>query len=199
MSPHARPPIPALLRTVFVTVGALAVLGSGAAAADAAPAARHHRNHQVHHSHPGHPTWYRPWHRAGHHHARPGLRSVPPPRSAETAIHFALAHLGDRYVFGANGPHRWDCSALVQQAYRRAGIRLPRVAAAQYRAAVPIRRSQLRRGDLVFWTSNGRSSGIHHVAVYIGRGHYVEAPSPGRRVQVSSFARAARPTMYARV
>ncbi len=196
MSPHARPPIPALLRTVFVTAGTLAVLGSGAAAADAAPAAHHHHNHQVHHSHPGHHAW----HHGGHRPGRPTLRSMPRlfQRSAETAIHFALAHLGDRYVFGANGPHRWDCSALVQQAYRRAGVRLPRVAAAQYRAAVPIRRSQLRRGDLVFWTTNGRSSGIHHVAVYIGRGRYVEAPSPGRRVQVSSFARA-RPTMYARV
>lgn len=160
---------------------------------------RHHwyRTDRGHRHGRGH---WRPTHRGAVHHLRPARRAMPrfAGRGTETAVHFVLAHLGDGYSYGGNGPHWWDCSGLVQQAYRRAGIRLPRVAAAQYRAARPIRRSQLRRGDLVFWTSNGHVSGIHHVAVYLGRGHYVEAPRPGRRVRVSSFA-AYRPTLYARV
>ncbi|MEU2787751.1 C40 family peptidase [Streptomyces sp. NPDC007100] len=116
----------------------------------------------------------------------------------EAAVQWAMAQLGKPYAWGGNGPYAFDCSGLVQQAYQRAGISLPRVAGAQYRAATPVTRSQLRRGDLVFWSSNGASSGIHHVAIYLGGGRYLEAPRSGRAVRVSSFA-AYRPTLYARV
>ncbi len=116
----------------------------------------------------------------------------------EAAISYAMAHLGDPYVWGGNGPHSWDCSGLVQQAYRRAGISLPRVADDQYRASKKISRGDLRRGDLVFWSSNGSVSGIHHVAIYLGGGQYLEAPRPGKTVRISSFAYY-NPNMYGRV
>ncbi|MER5417988.1 C40 family peptidase [Streptomyces virginiae] len=128
-----------------------------------------------------------------------GSGSGTPTRyGTEAAIAFAQSHLGDPYAWGGNGPHAWDCSGLVQAAYRRAGIMLPRVADDQYHATTPISRDQLRRGDLVFWSSNGRSSGIHHVAVYLGGGEYLEAPRPGKNVRVSSFRRY-NPNMYGRV
>ncbi|MFG2179386.1 C40 family peptidase [Streptomyces abikoensis] len=109
-------------------------------------------------------------------------------RGLEPAIAFALGHLGDPYGYGGAGPHRWDCSGLVQEAYRRAGVRLPRLAADQYRATRRIPRSALSRGDLVFWSSDGRASGVHHVAIYLGGGRYVEAARPGTRVRISSLA-----------
>ncbi|WP_328297103.1 C40 family peptidase [Streptomyces sp. NBC_00435] len=127
-----------------------------------------------------------------------GGSSTPVRQGTEAAISFASSHLGDAYRWGGNGPHSWDCSGLVQAAYRSAGISLPRVAADQYRATTPISRSELRRGDLVFWSSNGSASGIHHVAVYLGDGKYIEAPRPGKQVRVSSFS-AYNPTMYGRV
>ncbi|MFF1376565.1 C40 family peptidase [Streptomyces sp. NPDC058308] len=128
-----------------------------------------------------------------------GTGSGTPRRyGTEAAVSYAMSHLGDPYVWGGNGPHGWDCSGLVMAAYRQAGIALPRVADAQYRAARPISRSQLRRGDLVFWSSDGSSSGIHHVAIYLGGGQYLEAPRPGRNVRVSSFAWY-EPNMYGRV
>ena len=46
-------------------------------------------------------------------------------------LDWATSHTGDRYVFGANGPHAWDCSSFTQAAYRRAGLNLPRTAGAQ--------------------------------------------------------------------
>ncbi|MEV4501258.1 C40 family peptidase [Streptomyces klenkii] len=116
----------------------------------------------------------------------------------EPAIRYALAHLGDPFAMGGAGPRRWDCSGLVQQAYRRAGVRLPRIAADQYRATKRIGRRVLRRGDLVFWSRNGRASGVHHVAVYLGGERYVEAPRPGLKVRVSTFGRY-RPNAYGRV
>lgn len=123
---------------------------------------------------------------------------TPLRQGTEGAVSFAKSHLGDPYVWGGNGPHGWDCSGLVQAAYRSAGISLPRVADDQYRATTPISRSELRRGDLVFWSSNGRASGVHHVAVYLGDGQYLEAPRPGRNVRVSSFS-AYNPNLYGRV
>ncbi|WP_406263299.1 C40 family peptidase [Streptomyces chartreusis] len=115
----------------------------------------------------------------------------------EKAIGFASAQVGEPYVWGGEGPNGWDCSGLVQEAYRRAGISLPRVAADQYRAVQPITRGQLRRGDLVFWSTNGASSGVHHVAVYLGNAQYLEAPRPGRSVRVSSFS-SYTPNMFGR-
>ncbi|QES42255.1 hypothetical protein DEJ49_15765 [Streptomyces venezuelae] len=123
---------------------------------------------------------------------------TPRRHGTEAAISYAMRHLGDPYVWGGNGPHGWDCSGLVMAAYRQAGIALPRVADAQYRATRPISRGQLRRGDLVFWSGDGSASGVHHVAIYLGDGQYLEAPRPGKNVRVSSFSWYA-PNLYGRV
>lgn len=119
-------------------------------------------------------------------------------KGLEAAVAYALAHIGDVYALGGTGPHRWDCSGLVQVAYRRAGARLPRIAADQYRATARIPRTSLRRGDLVFWSRNGRASGVHHVAIYLGGNRYLEAARPGTKVRISTFARY-KPNLYGRV
>ncbi|WP_055551628.1 C40 family peptidase [Streptomyces kanamyceticus] len=123
---------------------------------------------------------------------------TPSRHGTEAAISYAMSHLGDPYVWGGNGPHGWDCSGLVMAAYRQAGVSLPRVADAQYRATRSLSRGELRRGDLVFWSGNGSSSGIHHVAIYLGGGQYLEAPRPGKSVRISSFSWY-NPNMYGRV
>jgi cell wall-associated NlpC family hydrolase len=43
----------------------------------------------------------------------------------------------------------------------------------------------LRPGDLVFWSSNGSVSGIHHVAMYIGGGNVIQAPQSGSPIQIT--------------
>ncbi|GLW68835.1 hypothetical protein Kpho02_11340 [Kitasatospora phosalacinea] len=122
----------------------------------------------------------------------------PAAGGVEAAVSYALAQLGKPYVWGGNGPNGFDCSGLVQQAFRRAGIATPRVADDQYRAATPISSGQLQRGDLVFWSSNGRVSGIHHVAIYLGDGTYVEAPRPGKDVRVSRLNSGYYPDFFGR-
>ncbi|GAA4856455.1 C40 family peptidase [Kitasatospora terrestris] len=116
----------------------------------------------------------------------------------EAAVSYALAQVGKPYLWGGNGPNGFDCSGLVQQAYRRAGVATPRVADDQYRATTPIDASRLRRGDLVFWSGNGRVSGIHHVAIYLGDGTYVEAPRPGKNVRVSRLTSGYYPDFFGR-
>jgi cell wall-associated NlpC family hydrolase len=110
----------------------------------------------------------------------PGLGSAP-----ASAIAFAASKLGVPYVWGGTGPDGYDCSGLVQAAYRAAGVALPRVAQTQFDAGprlppftppVP--------GDLVFF---GTSAGeVSHVGIYIGAGEIVDAPHTGTVVRVET-------------
>ncbi|MFI9269741.1 C40 family peptidase [Kitasatospora sp. NPDC052896] len=122
----------------------------------------------------------------------------PAGTGVERAIGYALAQLGKPYVWGGDGPSGYDCSGLVRQAYQRAGIALPRVADDQYAATTPVRADRLRRGDLLFWSRNGRASGIHHVAIYLGGHRYVEAPHPGSAVRIANLREGFLPTHLGR-
>lgn len=93
---------------------------------------------------------------------------------ARGVVAYAYAQLGKPYQFGAAGPDRFDCSGLTRSAYRLAGVRLPRRAAAQTGRPVPAGRA--RPGDLVKW-------GSYHVGVYVGAGWVIHAPKPGDRVK----------------
>ncbi|MFI5529133.1 C40 family peptidase [Kitasatospora sp. NPDC051853] len=124
--------------------------------------------------------------------SRPGSSSV------EAAISYATAQLGKPYIWGGNGPSGYDCSGLVQQAYRRAGVSLPRVADDQYAATTPVTAGQLRRGDLLFWSDSGRASGIHHVGIYLGDNTFLEAARPGTRIRISTLSQGYFPTHLGR-
>lgn len=99
---------------------------------------------------------------------------------AGTALKFALAQIGDRYVFGADGMVYWDCSGLTMRAYQRAGVSLPHSSRAQSRMGKSIPYSQKKPGDLLFF---GRP--VSHVGVYLGGGKMVHAPRSGSRVKVA--------------
>ena len=109
---------------------------------------------------------------------------------AAVAVHFALAQLGKPYRWGAEGPRSYDCSGLVQTAYRAAGVSLPRVSRQQYHAGRHVPVSALRAGDLVFYAHDRRDPRtIHHVGIYLGNGRMVESPKPGKTVRIASFRR----------
>ena len=95
---------------------------------------------------------------------------------------------GDWYRYGAAGPNRFDCSGLVYFAYRKAGFSVPRTSSAQASHAHRISRSNLRRGDLVFfYNGSARAGNVYHVAIFAGWDHgrriVLHAPSSGKRVQ----------------
>lgn len=105
-------------------------------------------------------------------------RSPLPNSRAGVAVRAALSRLGCPYVWGATGPDRFDCSGLVQWAYARAGIRLDRTTYEQINDGVPVARSEVRPGDLVFPHAG-------HVQLAIGNNLVVEAPYAGATVRIS--------------
>jgi cell wall-associated NlpC family hydrolase len=100
------------------------------------------------------------------------------------AARVALNQIGDRYSYGAAGPNRFDCSGLMKYSYKLAGIKLPRTSSAQARKAHRIKKKNLRRGDLMFFTDGG---GVYHAAMFLKwkKGHavMVHAPGSGERVR----------------
>jgi cell wall-associated NlpC family hydrolase len=83
------------------------------------------------------------------------------------AIGFAQAQVGKRYCWGGTGPDCFDCSGLVQSAWRWGGVKLPRTAGAQARALIEVPREQMRPGDILWWPT--------HVGLYVGGGEMIDA------------------------
>jgi len=110
----------------------------------------------------------------------------PPPVDARTqnAVQFALAQQGKPYQWGGNGPDSFDCSGLTQQSYLRAGVVIPRVAADQQAALIPVSLDEAQPGDLVFFGYPAT-----HVGMYIGNGNMVDAPYTGSVVRVEPIYR----------
>jgi cell wall-associated NlpC family hydrolase len=118
--------------------------------------------------------------------APPGARpatGAPSPRSVR-AVAFALRQRGKPYRWGAQGPHAFDCSGLTWAAWRAAGLAIPRTAAGQL-AGLPRVRGRLQPGDLVIYHSRGPSR--RHVAMVVGGGRMVEAPTRGVPVRVTGL------------
>ena len=143
-----------------------------------------------------------------------GSNPPPPPApgggswsqaKANAAVSRAKHYLGWMYAWAggnANGPTygvcagdgAWndchimgfDCSGLALYAWAPS-ITLPHYAASQYYAAGSVHPSisELRPGDLTFWSANGSASGIHHVAIYIGGGNVIQAPQSGSPIQIT--------------
>ena len=97
------------------------------------------------------------------------------PSAGEKVVSIAAAFLGKPYRFGGDNPNGFDCSGLVFYSFERLGVKVPRTAADQRKAAERVKRSNLEPGDLVFFrSSRGR---IDHVGIYAGNGKFIHAPN----------------------
>ncbi len=78
------------------------------------------------------------------------------------------------HKLGANGPDHFDCSGFVSRAYREVyGVDLPRTSKAQYGKGRPVKRQDLKYGDLVFFNIYG--GGVSHVGIYMGKDTFIHA------------------------
>lgn len=100
-------------------------------------------------------------------------------QTRDRVVHIAASKKGAPYRYGATGPRAFDCSGYTRWVFARVGRHLPRTSSEQSRAVRHVRRSQRRRGDLVFFRSGGH---VYHVGIYAGRGTIWHAPRPGERV-----------------
>jgi cell wall-associated NlpC family hydrolase len=105
---------------------------------------------------------------------------VPASGRASAAVEYALAQVGDAYVYGASGPSAFDCSGLTMMAWAQAGVGLPHSSGAQMGSGAPVSSGSLQPGDLVFYYSP-----VSHVGIYIGNGQIVHAANPSTGVQVA--------------
>ncbi|EOR70628.1 cell wall-associated hydrolase (invasion-associated proteins) [Thermobifida fusca TM51] len=103
---------------------------------------------------------------------------------ARVAIEWALSKQGLPYVWGGTGPHGYDCSGLVQGAWRAAGVQIPRTTWEQRAALPPVSRDQLQPGDLIFFHTMSNYPPPTHVGMYIGDGKMVHAGNPVNVTQV---------------
>ena len=100
------------------------------------------------------------------------------------ALKYALQQVGDVYVWAAAGPTRWDCSGLTMRAFQQAGVSLPHSSRIQIKYGKSVSIKSLKPGDLLFF-----GKPISHVSMYMGGGKMVQAPRPGKRVEVISVTR----------
>ncbi|GAA4814360.1 C40 family peptidase [Streptomyces ziwulingensis] len=108
----------------------------------------------------------------------PGPSGAPASGRASAAVAAARSALGKPYVWGANGPTRFDCSGLTQWSYAQAGVGLPRTSQAQAGAGRRVPLSQARPGDLVAYRNDAS-----HIGMYVGNGQVIHAPYPGAPVR----------------
>jgi len=128
----------------------------------------------------------------------PPVKTGPAPDPVRSHIVFtALQMVGAPYRYGGSTPAGFDCSGLVQYAYRSAGLRVPRTSREQLTATAPVPLAEAAPGDLLFFQGKDSS----HVGIYLGEGRFVHAPFTGRNVEIgrlddgyyrSNFVRAGR-------
>lgn len=105
-------------------------------------------------------------------------------------IQAALQQVGARYQLGANGHGKFDCSGLVQTAYRAVGQSLPRTAREMLKAGERIAYGEARPGDLLIYDwGRGRRSSLH-VMIYLGNDLAVHASPSAREVEITSVSSA---------
>ncbi|MEU7554071.1 NlpC/P60 family protein [Streptomyces sp. NPDC044571] len=124
--------------------------------------------------------------------------ALPPdtPPQVRTAVAWALAQKGGWYQLGGDctdalgtKPQHWcDCSSLMQQAYKAAGISIPRVTYDQVDLPIQVDLDNPKPGDLVFNAgSDGSAASPGHVGMYIGSGLLIESPRTGVRTRIVSY------------
>jgi cell wall-associated NlpC family hydrolase len=126
-----------------------------------------------------------------------GVTTLPPgfvlPTVAQqsTVVRFALAQLGQPYLWGGAEPGGWDCSGLTMRAWGAAGVPLPRTTFQQVLAGAPVTSTTaMQPGDLIFIAGTGGTpANPGHVGLYIGLvnslPYLVDAPETGRTVEIT--------------
>lgn len=90
------------------------------------------------------------------------------------------------YLYGGNNPpYKTDCSGWTQHIYAKFGITLPRVSKQQANVGIPVTFQQLKKGDLMFFSSNSDKV-INHVGIYLGNGYWISNLNSKYSVKIES-------------
>ena len=105
----------------------------------------------------------------------------------QNLVDYALQFVGGPYRAGGNDPHTGaDCSGFVKYVLSHvAGVGLPRTSREQAKTGRSIKSSEMRPGDLIFYTNSKGT--VNHVAMYIGNGQIVHAASRRSGIKISTW------------
>ena len=115
--------------------------------------------------------------------------NLPSINKADKVIDYAKTLLGKKYVWGAEGPNTFDCSGFTQYIFKKsAGVSIPRVSRDQSKFGQSVSKSQLQKGDLIFFDTEGSNNGnVTHVAIYMGNNKIIHASSSKGKVVISEY------------
>jgi cell wall-associated NlpC family hydrolase len=88
---------------------------------------------------------------------------------------------------GSSAEEGFDCSGLTRAVYQLNGLNLPRSSRDQYSIGAPVERTEVAKGDLVFFATKGRER-ISHVGVYAGDDRFIHASGKGKIIRVDSLS-----------
>ncbi|NUR07007.1 MAG: C40 family peptidase [Nocardioidaceae bacterium] len=108
----------------------------------------------------------------------PGATALP--RTRADLVTTAQSFHGLPYLWGGLSGFGLDCSGLTWLDFRAHGQTIRRDALPQSQHGTAVRRTTLRKGDLIFYATAGK---VHHVTMYAGAGRMVEAPHTGAVVR----------------
>lgn len=91
---------------------------------------------------------------------------------------YAKKFTGTPYKFGGTTPSGFDCSGYLRYVFNNFDVSLPRTAAEQYKIGTGVSKSNLKEGDMVFFSGTYKA-GISHAGIYVGSGNFISATSSG--------------------
>ncbi len=101
----------------------------------------------------------------------PPIHQVPPSVQGSAALRAAESQIGVPYVWGGTTPGvGFDCSGLVQWAWQKAGVSIPRTTQEQWAALPHVSFSNIRPGDLIYYFNLDGDNQVDHVVMYAGSG-----------------------------
>lgn len=103
----------------------------------------------------------------------------------ERLLLFAKKMLHLPYKFGGNSFRGLDCSFFVKKVYSMVGIELPRSAREQFTIGIPVRKDELKPGDLVFFRTYAKFPS--HVGIYLGDNLFIHASTRSKKVTIDSL------------
>lgn len=107
--------------------------------------------------------------------------------NSSSLISYAKSFIGCKYVYGATGPSTFDCSGLTQYVFKHFGISIPRTSAEQYSQSTKVSKSNLKTGDLVFFSNSSSNGKVSHVGIYIGNNQMIHAANDKDNVCISNI------------
>jgi len=106
--------------------------------------------------------------------------------SGEQGVSVSKESLGKPYAWGGTGPNSFDCSGFSKYVYSKLSITIPRTTIDQFKFGETVQRSQLKKGDMVFFQNTYRA-GLSHSGIYVGDYKFIHASS-SRGIMISSLS-----------